>query len=36
MDNWMSRYQCQVCGHIYDPAEGEPTQGIALQMGNVG
>jgi rubredoxin len=25
----MSRYQCQICGHIYDPAEGDPTQGIA-------
>jgi rubredoxin len=24
----MSRYRCQVCGHIYDPAEGDPTQGV--------
>lgn len=24
----MRRYQCQVCGHIYDPARGEGTQGI--------
>jgi rubredoxin len=24
----MYRYQCQICGHIYDPARGEPTQGI--------
>ncbi len=24
----MSKYQCQVCGHVYDPAIGEPTQEI--------
>ncbi|MCE5278782.1 MAG: rubredoxin [Planctomycetaceae bacterium] len=24
----MVSYQCQVCGHIYDPAEGEASQGI--------
>ncbi|MDD4891166.1 MAG: rubredoxin [Phycisphaerae bacterium] len=24
----MSRYQCQVCGHIYDPKLGEPAHGI--------
>lgn len=23
------RYQCQVCAHVYDPAVGEPSQGIA-------
>lgn len=23
-----SKYQCQVCAHIYDPAIGEPGQGI--------
>ncbi len=25
----MERYVCTVCGYIYDPAEGDPTQGIA-------
>ena len=20
----MSRYECQVCGYIYDPAQGDP------------
>ena len=24
----MQRYQCQVCGHIYDPAMGDPTRGV--------
>lgn len=24
----MGKYQCQVCGHIYDPAAGDATQGI--------
>jgi rubredoxin len=24
----MERYQCQICGYIYDPAEGEPSNGI--------
>jgi rubredoxin len=24
-----SKYRCQVCGHTYDPAAGDPTQGIA-------
>jgi len=24
----MRRYQCQVCGHVYDPEVGEPQQGI--------
>jgi rubredoxin len=24
----MARYQCQVCGHIYDPARGEPRQDV--------
>jgi len=23
------RYECQVCGHVYDPVRGEPSQGIA-------
>ena len=25
----MNKYRCQVCGHVYDPAVGDPTQGIA-------
>jgi len=25
----MSKYQCMVCGHVYDPAVGDPTRGIA-------
>ena len=25
----MDRYQCQACPYIYDPAIGDPTQGIA-------
>ncbi len=24
----MLAYQCQVCGHVYDPAKGEPRQEI--------
>jgi rubredoxin len=24
----MKRYQCLPCGHIYDPAEGDPLSGI--------
>ena len=24
----MERYVCQVCGYIYDPAEGDPDGGI--------
>ncbi|MCE5192732.1 MAG: rubredoxin [Candidatus Cryosericum sp.] len=24
----MKKYQCTVCGHIYDPAEGDPAAGI--------
>jgi rubredoxin len=24
----MKRYQCSVCGHIYNPAEGDATQDI--------
>ena len=23
------RYECMICGHIYDPAEGDPDSGIA-------
>lgn len=25
----MKKYKCKICGHIYDPAQGDPTQGIA-------
>jgi rubredoxin len=25
----MDKYKCVVCGYIYDPAEGEPDNGIA-------
>ena len=24
----MDKYKCTVCGYIYDPAAGDPTQGI--------
>ena len=25
----MQKYRCTVCGYIYDPAAGDPTQGVA-------
>lgn len=25
----MDKYECTVCGYVYDPAEGDPSQGIA-------
>jgi rubredoxin len=25
----MKKYKCMVCGYIYDPEEGDETQGIA-------
>jgi rubredoxin len=25
----MKRYRCTVCGHIYDPAEGDEQNGVA-------
>ena len=25
----MEKYRCEMCGWVYDPAEGEPGQGIA-------
>jgi rubredoxin len=25
----MSRYVCQVCGYVYDPAKGDPDSGVA-------
>lgn len=24
----MKKYKCTICGYIYDPAEGDDTQGI--------
>jgi rubredoxin len=24
----MGKYKCQICGYIYDPAEGDPEHGI--------
>ncbi len=24
----MKKYQCTICGYIYDPAAGDPDQGI--------
>jgi rubredoxin len=24
----MRKYQCAMCGHVYDPAEGDPASGI--------
>ena len=26
---FMEKYVCQVCGYVYDPAEGDPDRGIA-------
>ncbi len=25
----MKKYECGACGHIYDPAEGDPEHGVA-------
>jgi len=25
----MKKYTCQVCGFVYDPAEGDPDNGVA-------
>jgi len=25
----MDKYACQVCGYLYDPAEGDPDTGIS-------
>ena len=25
----MQKYQCTICGYVYDPAEGDPDNGIA-------
>ncbi|MDD5155684.1 MAG: rubredoxin [Candidatus Omnitrophica bacterium] len=24
----MNKYRCTVCGYVYDPAAGDPTQGV--------
>jgi rubredoxin len=24
----MDKYQCNVCGYVYDPATGDPTQNV--------
>jgi len=24
----MKKYKCQICGYVYDPAEGDPDSGI--------
>jgi rubredoxin len=24
----MAKYRCAICGYIYDPAAGDPTQGV--------
>lgn len=25
----MSKYECVVCGYVYDPAKGDPDNGVA-------
>ncbi len=25
----MEKYQCTICGYIYDPAKGDPDNGVA-------
>lgn len=25
----MEKYECTICGYVYDPAEGDPENGIA-------
>ena len=25
----MMKYQCKICGYVYDPVEGDPDSGIA-------
>ena len=25
----MQKYQCTICGYIYDPAKGDPDNGVA-------
>ena len=24
----MTKYRCRICGHVYDPEKGDPSQGI--------
>lgn len=24
----MSKWQCTICGYVYDPSQGDPSQGI--------
>ncbi len=24
----MQKYQCQICGYVYDPAQGDPDNGV--------
>ena len=33
----MSKYRCTVCGYVYDPAVGDPDEGIdaGTEFGNV-
>jgi rubredoxin len=28
-ENFMAKYKCEACGYIYDPAVGDPDNGIA-------
>ncbi len=28
-EEYMKKYQCQVCGYIYDPAEGDPENKVS-------
>jgi len=28
MDEKLNKYKCTVCGYIYDPKNGDPSQGI--------
>ena len=27
----MKKYECNLCGYVYDPAEGDPDNGIARE-----
>jgi rubredoxin len=29
----MKKYVCDICGYIYDPAEGDPDSGVAAGTG---
>lgn len=26
----MDRYVCEICGYVYDPAQGDPDNGVAV------